>query len=129
LISYGADMRWQTYRTNPFEMGFGGMINLEDDINFVGRAALVKLAATPPTRRRVGLVIEGTPPIVGHPVPLFHRGTEVGFVSEWAVSKRVGHVIAVGLIAAALPDDADGLTVRIDGEDYPVREHSIPFIS
>jgi glycine cleavage system aminomethyltransferase T len=45
LISYGADMRRQSLPANPFEMGFGGMIDLSAGHDFIGRAALERIAA------------------------------------------------------------------------------------
>ncbi|MGH1416191.1 MAG: glycine cleavage T C-terminal barrel domain-containing protein [Pelagimonas sp.] len=129
LISYGADMRWQTYRTTPFEMGFGGLVDLESDIDFVGRSALTKIAATPPSRRQIRVVITGNPPLVGHPVALLHNGTEAGFVSEWAFSKRVGQTIGVGIIQADLPKGSEGLSIQINDQSYAVQEHDAPFVS
>lgn len=128
LISYGADMRWQEYRANPFEMGFGALIDLEAANDFVGRAALTRLAATPLTRRRVGLIVDGGPPLPGHPVPLTCDGEDVGFVSELAVSRRMGETIAVGMIRADLADGSDGLAVLVGGTPYPARLHDIPFV-
>jgi glycine cleavage system aminomethyltransferase T len=74
LISYGADMRRQTLSANPFEMGFGGMIDLAKGHEFIGRPALERIAAEGPTRRRVGVILEG-PPVAGNaqPLALFHR--------------------------------------------------------
>jgi len=44
LISYGADMRWQTHRATPFEMGMSALVDLEAGHDFVGRSALAELA-------------------------------------------------------------------------------------
>ncbi|UYV38048.1 glycine cleavage system protein T [Rhodobacteraceae bacterium D3-12] len=129
LISYGADMRWQTHRATPYEMGFGALIDLQADIDFVGRQALADLATTPPSRRRIGLVIDGTPPLVGHPVALLHNDTNAGFVSEWAFSRRLGKTIAVGLIQSDLPDTPQHLSLRINGTTYAAQEHAIPFVT
>ncbi|PRY79681.1 aminomethyltransferase [Yoonia maritima] len=128
LISYGADMRWQNYRATPFEMGFGGLIDLTSDIEFVGKAALTALAQQPNLRQRIGLVIEGNPALPGHPVNLTCNGKNVGFVSELAFSKRLGKTIAVGMIASNLADTADTLAVHIGAKSYPADRHMIPFI-
>ncbi|NIZ14116.1 glycine cleavage T C-terminal barrel domain-containing protein, partial [Phaeobacter sp. HF9A] len=127
LISYGADMRWQDYRATPYEMGFGPLISLESH-DFVGRAALTRIAAEPPARLRVGLTIEGTPPLPGQPVPLLFEGTEVGYVAELAFSKRVGTTIAHALIRSDLAEVAAGLSIRIGADEFPAALHPIPFI-
>lgn len=98
LISYGTDMRWQTYPSNPFEMGLGKMIDLDSDHDFVGRAALEKIATEGPRRTRVGFKLEGRPEPDGRSTPLHFDGAEVGYISEFLYSKRVGSTIAVGMI-------------------------------
>ncbi|KIN60056.1 Aminomethyl transferase family protein [Sulfitobacter noctilucae] len=128
LISYGADMRWQTHPATPFEMGLGGMVDLEAGHEFVGRAALSELAKNPPSRVRVGVVIDGNPPIPGAPVQMKLNADEIGFVSEVAVSKRLGKTIGIGLIRAELAEEAEGLQVLIDGIAYPAHLHAIPFV-
>jgi len=128
LISYGADMRWQDNRATPYEMGFGPLIDLDADHDFVGREALSLLAKDPVTRRRVGLVVDGTPPLPGHPVPLTCNGAEVGYVSELAFSKRLDTTIAAGMIRADLAEQAKGLAVVINGTAYGAQLHDIPFV-
>jgi len=128
LISYGADMRWQTYRATPFEMGLGALVDLDAPHDFVGKDALIKLASTPLKRCRVGLILAGDPNPPGHPVELFCDGQEVGFVSELAFSKRLDQTIAVGLINANLSQKDVALEVRIDGNTYPACQSEIPFV-
>ncbi|EAR53105.1 aminomethyl transferase family protein [Oceanicola granulosus HTCC2516] len=123
LISYGADMRRQTHPATPYEMGFGGMVDLGHD--FIGRDALAPLADQTPPRRRVGVVVEGDPPTPGHPVPLERDGAEVGFVSELVYSKRLGRTIAVGLLQSGVED---GLSVRVGETLYPAHLHEVPFL-
>ncbi|QHQ36129.1 glycine cleavage T C-terminal barrel domain-containing protein [Algicella marina] len=128
LISYGSDMRRQDYPANPFEMGFGPLLDLTSDIEFVGRDALIRIASKPLARKRVGLIVEGTPPLPSNPVPLLRAGEEVGFVSEMAASRRVDETIAIGLIRADLADTASGLSVSIGPETFAARLHSLPFV-
>lgn len=128
LISYGADMRWQDYRATPFEMGFGPLVDLEQPNDFVGKAALARLATKPAARQRVGLIFKGEPPVPGHPVDLCFEGETVGFVSEIAYSRRVERSIAVGLIRADLSAGDHVLEAVIDGDHYPARLSDIPFI-
>ncbi|MEL7254280.1 MAG: glycine cleavage T C-terminal barrel domain-containing protein [Pseudomonadota bacterium] len=128
LISYGADMRWQMHRATPFEMGLGSLVALDAGHDFIGRAALESLAKDAPPRQRVGLFIEGSPPPPGHPVPLMHGDQDVGYVSEFAFSKRVGRTIGVGLIRSDLANGAAGLTITVAGETHGARMTDIPFV-
>lgn len=124
LISYGADMRWQTHRTNPFEMGLGGLVDLASGHACVGRAALERMAAAPLARHRVGLVIKGDPLPPGHPVPLVQAGRQVGHVSELAFSRRLGQTIAVGLCETGV---TGGLQVPLPEGVFDAELSALPF--
>jgi glycine cleavage system aminomethyltransferase T len=128
LISYGADMRRQSLPANPFEMGFGGMIDLSAGHDFIGRAALERIAARGPARRRMGVVIDGAP-VAGNAQPLILRqnGLAVGHVSEIAHSRRMGANIGVGLAPAQMPDTATGLTLTLPEGDRAARLAPLPF--
>lgn len=140
LISYGADMRWQGYRATPYEMGFGALIDLDSGHDFVGRAALAQMADKPAPRARVGLVIEGTPPLPGHPLPLFHQGEDVGYVAEFAFSPRlkktIGHALLRADLADELPRDCAGniseanwaLDLHVEEQHYRAAVHDLPFV-
>lgn len=127
LISYGADMRWQGARANPFEMGLGAMVDLEAGHDFVGRAALERVAAEGPARRRVGLVLDGRPTPPGHPVPLAVGDAVVGRVCEFAFSRRLDRTIGVGLVHADLLDNAEGLVTMLEAGAVPTRIAPLPF--
>ncbi len=127
LVSYGADMRWQGARADPFEMGLGALVDLGAGHDFVGRAALERIAAQGPARRRVGLVLDGRPTPPGHPVPLMLGETDVGRVCEFAFSRRLGQTIGVGIVRADLAEDTAGLTIALEGGTVPARIAPLPF--
>ena len=45
--------------TNPYDAGLGRVVKLDKPGDFVGRAALERIAAAGPAKRLVGLVVEG----------------------------------------------------------------------
>jgi glycine cleavage system aminomethyltransferase T len=129
LISYGADMRRQSLPANPFEMGFGPMIDLSAGHDFIGRAALERIAAEGPARRRMGVVLDG-PPVAGNAQPLILRQNGLRrrpcqrdrpFPAAWV------RISASGLAPAQLPDDATGLTVTLPDGDRAARLAPLPF--
>jgi len=128
LISYGADMRRQVIPANPFEMGFGAMVDLDSGQEFVGRAALLDIRAQGVARRRTGMVIAGDPVAASqHPLPLMQDGRAVGVVSEIAHSPRLARNIGVGLVESGLGDSADGLMIDMAGGLRPVHLSPLPF--
>lgn len=127
LISYGSDMRRQVIPADPFEMGLGGLVDLEREDDFVGRAALQRIAARGPARRRVGFWVDGTPPSPGHPVPVHLAGDVVGVLSEMVFSPRLGCSIGLGLLRADLDDATTGLTAALPGGAVSLHPTDLPF--
>lgn len=129
LISYGADMRRQGIPANPFEMGFGNMVDFESGEEYIGRDALAAIRAKGIERRRTGVIVEGAP-IAGaqHAMPLMQNGQQVGIVSEIAYSRRVGQTIGVALVHSALGATPDDLEIAVQGQTRPVRLASLPFV-
>lgn len=128
LISYGADMRLQTHRANPFEMGMGKLVDLTAGHDFIGKSALEKFAHEGIKRTRIGLMIEGRPTPPGHQVLLLCKDETVGFVSEFAYSKRVGKTIGVGLIRADLAGANAALRIQVGAMEHNARITDIPFV-
>lgn len=127
LISYGADMRLQTHRATPFEMGLGALVDLASGHDFIGKEALVRKAQAGARRTRVGLIIEGRPTPPGHQVPLLAGGRTVGIVSEFAFSKRLGKTIGVGLIGADRAGGSEPLSVSVGQTTFAAQLSDIPF--
>jgi glycine cleavage system aminomethyltransferase T len=128
LISYGADMRRQSLPANPYEMGFGSMIDLSAGHDFIGRPALERIASVGPTRRRVGLILDGAPvPGNTRTLELCRDCAVIGHVSEIAHSRRLDQNIGVGLAPDDLAEDAMGLSVSLPDGDRAARLAPLPF--
>ena len=128
LISYGSDMRHQTMRANPYEMGLGKFVDLDAGHDFIGRAALMRIRDEGATRRRTGVSIAGEPVFPGHAVPLLQGDARIGYVSTFARSPRLGRVIGVGLVAAGIGNDAQDLAVLVGGERHGATLSDLPFL-
>ncbi|MCY4180335.1 MAG: glycine cleavage system protein T, partial [Litoreibacter sp.] len=120
--------RWQDFRATPFEMGLGGLVNLDAGHEFVGRVALEALSKTTPARQRIGLIIDKAPALPVHPAPLLRDGEKVGFISEMVFSKRVGSTIGIGLVSIDLALSDTLLTLQTDGATYEARVANLPFL-
>ncbi|MDZ7768656.1 MAG: glycine cleavage T C-terminal barrel domain-containing protein [Woeseiaceae bacterium] len=122
----GADAR---YNVNPFEAGLGAFVDLDRDDDFVGKAALRRIAEEGVRRRRVGYVIGGDR-INGisewHDVKLGHN--VVGKVTEAVYSPRLGKNIAVGLLASEIGDDEGQLATDFDDGPRSVTVCGLPFL-
>jgi glycine cleavage system aminomethyltransferase T/ketosteroid isomerase-like protein len=111
---------------NPYEAGHGRLVDLEKG-EFIGRAALQKVAAEGAKRRTVGLLIEGALPLLEWYWPLTDargRGGEV----RWSVySFELGQNIAIAVADAAL-EPGETVQIRHPAGSSQGTVRSLPFV-
>ena len=128
LLSYGADARLQVHPANPFELGLGKLIDLDDDHEFVGRQALLDIREAGIQRRLCGFFIDGSAVASNqHSLPVCSTGEQVGYVSEMVYSPRLERNIAIGLLATDLAGDTV-LEVQVGAEMRSLTPTALPFI-
>lgn len=99
MLSYHADA---DINTNPFELGFDRLVNLDMGADFIGKAALRRIKEEGPKRRQIGLVIDGDP-LTGPNTtfwPIIRGGVEIGKVTSAVYSPRLKKNIALAMVAA-----------------------------
>jgi aminomethyltransferase len=110
---YGHELDAQT---DPLSAGLGFAVSLDKGSQdgeepFIGQTALQQIAAAGPTRRLVGLKLDGKrTPRQG--MAVFRGDTQTGAVTSGCLSPTLGHPIAMAYVAA---DDAvEGTALSID---------------
>jgi aminomethyltransferase len=99
---------------DPFEAGIGFTVNLANDEDFVGRAALEERAAHP-QRTLVGLVLEGNE-AAGHGDPVFVGRQEIGVVTSGTISPVLNQTIALARVAVQFREPGTEVEVgKLDG--------------
>jgi dimethylsulfoniopropionate demethylase len=96
LLSYGNDM---TRENTPFECGLGRFCNLESARHAIGREALLREAASGPTRQIRSLAIGGAP--LAHcseAWPAFAGGSRIGQVTSAVWSPDFETNVAIAMI-------------------------------
>jgi aminomethyltransferase len=98
MLSYHADM---DSRTNPYELGLDRLVDLDMDADFVGKAALTKIAAQGVQRKQVGLLIGGEPIIGSNNEfwPMMHGAEQIGVVTSAVYSPRLKANIALAMVS------------------------------
>jgi aminomethyltransferase len=112
--------------TNPYEGGLGRVVKLDKAGEFVGRAALEKVARDGPVKRLVGLQVEGRG-IARHGYPVWSGERRTGVVTSGTMSPTLGVPIAMAYVA---PGDAEpGTVVEVEIRDarVPARVVALPF--
>ena len=97
MLSYHADA---DIKTNPFELGLDRLVNLDSEINFIGKNALKKIKGRGISRKQVGLVIE-CEPLSGPNTtfwPIKKDGKQIGKVTSAVYSPRLKKNIALAMI-------------------------------
>jgi len=97
MLSYHADA---DINTNPFELGMDRLVNLDSEINFIGKDALKKIKQNGVNRIQVGLELESEP-LKGPNTtfwPVIHNGENIGKITSAVYSPRLKKNIALGII-------------------------------
>jgi aminomethyltransferase len=111
--------------TNPFEAGLGRVVKLDKSEDFVGRTALEKAAADGPTRRLVGLVMQGRG-IARHGYPV-HGPAGDGIVTSGTHSPTLGKAIAMAYVAPADAEPGTIVDVEIRDQRVAAEVVALPF--
>lgn len=97
LLSMGADT---DDRTNPFEVGLGRLVDVDQDQDFIGKQALTRIKAEGAQRKLVGYYVDGEnfQGSNGQPWDVLKDEQLIGRASAGAYSPRLDRNIALGLI-------------------------------
>jgi aminomethyltransferase len=112
--------------TNPYEANLGRVVKLDKPGDFVGRAALEKVARDGVARRLVGLVMRGRG-IARHGYPIHAGERPTGIVTSGTQSPSLGEAIAMAYVATADADPGTMVDVEIRGQRVPAEVVALPF--
>jgi aminomethyltransferase len=120
ILSYGSDIAldnnaYSDYAfLNPYEIGLGWTVDLEQEADFIGKAALTRIAEEGVSRKVVGVEIGGDP-LIGYLddyVPVLDGDERIGQVSSAFWSPRLEKNVGFALVPVGLSDNGTKLTVR-----------------
>ena len=116
MLSYHADA---DINTNPFELGLDRLVNLDADINFIGKQALKKIKQEGISRKQVGLVIN-CKPLKGPNTTfwfIYNNKKKVGKVTSAVYSPRLKKNIALAIVEIEFSEIGNSLKVKIEDKD------------
>jgi len=121
LFSYGNEM---TRENNPLEIGLEKYCSLDGSVDYIGRAALVKIAAQGVTQALRGVIFDGDKcPTCSIPWPVLVDGKQVGQITSAMWSPRLQKNVGVGMIGR--DHWKPGQPVQVDSRDGQLRAGSI----
>lgn len=99
MLSYHADADMST---NPYELGLDRLVNLEMEVDFIGKAALRRIKDEGVSRKQIGLIIDGDP-LTGPNTTFWEinsDGEAIGKVTSAVYSPRLEQNIALAMVSA-----------------------------
>jgi len=114
---------------SPYEAGLGKVVRLDRETDFVGKSALAAAAATPVSRKLVGLVGEGRRAARhGYTVHAVGSDEVLGEVTSGALSPTLGYPVAMAYVATSVNlEPGTVLEVDIRGTRLPYTVTPTPF--
>ena len=126
MLSYHADA---DINTNPFELGFDRLVSLDNDIEFIGKAALKKIKAEGIKRKQVGLEILCKP--LSGPNTTFWSikkdNNIIGKVTSAVYSPRLKKNIALAMVNIENSEIGTSLAVETNNGKYEAIVVEKPF--
>jgi aminomethyltransferase len=112
--------------TTPYDAGLGRVVKLDKPDDFVGRAALERIAAAGPPKRLVGLIVEGRG-IARHGYPVLAGERRTGIVTSGTQSPTLGVPIAMAYVAPGDAEPGTILAVEVRNAPVPTKVVDLPF--
>lgn len=110
MFSYSSDI---TRFDNPWTVGLGRLVDLDQEADFIGKNALKKIYAEGIERRLVGVEIDGEPIAGNDAFWIVHSaGKEVGYLSRCAYSPRLDKNIGFVNVPMAHAQVGSRLTIE-----------------
>ncbi len=127
IRNYGQDMRLEH---NPYEIGFGWSVDLDQEADFIGKEALKRIKAEGITRKLVGVEIDGER-IQGWNEdywPVHSDGKAIGQVTTGAYSPRLEKNIGYAMVPIEYAELGTKFDVDVRGETKTATVVEEPFI-
>ena len=126
LLSYGNDF---DNRDNPFEANFDKFVNLDTDINFLGKEKLKKIQQDGITRKLMGVKIDSNKIDMYCEKTLFDdKNNIVGYVRSATYSPTFKKVIGIAMINKPYWNSKDQFKIDIDERIFVGTVCDLPFI-
>ena len=126
LLNYWEDV---TEKTNPYEVSLGKFVDLDQEVDFIGKEALKKINASGIKRKLVGLEIHSEPLAQSAQAWVIECNSQpVGTITSAVYSPDLAKNIAFALVAVKCAGVGTELVIEMGEEKVPATVVPIPFI-
>ena len=126
MLSYHADA---DINTNPYELGLDRLVDLDSEVNFIGKDALKKIKQNGIKRKQVGLELN-CDPLKGPNTTfwsIYKNGKKIGKVTSAVYSPRLKKNIALAIVDINNSENGNNLKVIINNEEINSKVIEKPF--
>ncbi len=127
ILNYGNDM---TLENNPYEVGLGWLVDLDQEADFIGKAALRNIKAEGIKRKLVGVEIHGDPPPAPNEQPSWavsRDGSRIGDLRSFAYSPRLKKTIGYAMVPIEHAELGTEMTIETSDDEVQAIVVKKPF--
>ena len=111
LLSYGNEM---TRENNPFEVGMEKFCCLDEDVDYIGKAALLKIAESGVRQKIIGVLFDGDPcPTCSKPWSIKADDKNIGFITSAIWSPRLRANVAHAMVSKEFCNVGQKISIHI----------------
>lgn len=126
LLSYGNDI---DNNDNPLECGLDKYVNLDADVNFLGKEKLKEVRKQGITRRLMGAKIESKEINVTKSVKIFdEKNNKIGELRSGVYSPHFGKVIGIAMVFKPYWNSSQTFNIELNGNSFDGKVCDLPFI-
>ena len=113
LLSAGNDF---DSNDNPYECGFDKYIDIESDINYLGKKALIQINKKGIKRKLMGVLIDTEKVAISEEIPLYSSKNIVGDLRSAAYSPNLKKAVGIAMIKKEYWDKKTSIELKIGGQ-------------
>jgi len=126
LLSYGNDM---DNNDNPLECGLDKYVNLETEVNFLGKEKLKQVKQTGINRKLMGVIIDTEEINVSKSIDLIdEKGSKIGELRSGVYSPNFKKVIGIAMLDKPYFEVSKVFKISIKDSTFEVKVCDLPFI-
>ncbi len=115
LLSYGNDIYIDD---NPFECGFDNYVQLNGDVNYLGKNELIKIKKKGIQKKLMGVLIDIDQINLTKEIPIFINKNKIGTLRSAAYSPKFKKVVGIAMIKKEYWTENNKFKIQIDTEMY-----------
>ena len=126
LLSYGNDI---DNNDNPLECGLDKYVNLDTDVNFLGKEKLKEIKEQGIKRRLMGVKIETKTINVSKSIKIFdEKNNEIGELRSGVYSPHFGQVIGIAMMLKPHWNKSQSFKIELNGKSFDGKVCDLSFI-